>query len=413
MPRDRVTSLCLFTCIALFALGGAFVVLRVPFPTPYDELQHVSFITAMRNAPRLFPRYGDYFVLRGDLSAWSDVRNYLAHPPLYYLLLAPFDGNVPVLRIINLAMATTGFALCATAGVSLLSTTNQRVAFVALLLVFTKPALIAGMVNNDNLVLLETGLMFWLLTQCHKVHNDRHPEEPASQAPDAAAVGRSILVAILLALVGWTKFNAFVGLTLFVGLLHLFDVITRREKFFGLASVLLLCGVLVGAVPTFANLVSFGMPAYVPVDFLFVEPSMRPSYDPGAFIAAFWHKVGQKVFYIDGLVDLMPVVIATGSLALCAGLAKPTRARSIALSASIAMIAFAGLHTFYGWNSFRTLGTMSDAQSRYYVMLWPGFALAAVLGASAIAALTNERKQSQNGKRLPGLLRYLRASQSR
>ena len=403
MPRDRITSLCLFTCVAIFALGGAFVVLRVPFPTPYDELQHVSFITAMRNAPRLFPHYGDYFVLRGDLSAWTDVRNYLAHPPLYYLLLAPFDANVPVLRIVNLTMATTGFALCAAAGVSLLSATKQRVAFLTLLLVFSKPALIAGMVNNDNLVLLETGFMFWLLAQHREAHNDLQPER--------APVGRSILVAILLALVGWTKFNAYVGLTLFAGLLHLFDVIARREKIFGRTSVLLLCGVLVGALPTMANLASFGAPAYVPVDFLFVAPSMRPSYELGAFIAAFWNKIGQKVFYIDGLVDLIPVVIATGLLALCAGLANPTRARDIALSASIAMIAFAGLHTLYGWNSFRTLGTMSDAQSRYYVMLWPGFALAAVLGGSTIAVVGSEAKQSIRTAKGSGLLRRLRSSQ--
>ena len=189
----RLTSICLAACLGLFAMGGTLTLLWASFPTAYDELQHLSFIHALRDAPTLFPHYGTYRVLKDDLQSWSSATNYIAHPPLYYLLLAPLGDNVLLLRAINLVFAFGGFGLCAFAGIRVLTTNAQRCAFLLLLIVFSKPALIAGMINNDNLVLLETGVLFWLLT---------------------ASKAKPLVIALLLAFVGWTKFNAFVGLAL-------------------------------------------------------------------------------------------------------------------------------------------------------------------------------------------------------
>ena len=388
---------CLFVvALGLFAIGGLLTLLYVPFPTAYDELQHLSFIHALRDAPALFPHYGAYRVLRPDLAGWTDAFNYIAHPPLYYLLLAPFGDNITVLRAINLAMALAGFALCAHAGLKLLGTTGQRIAFLALLLVFSKPALIAGMVNNDNLVLLETGVLFQLLARaipsCH-AREGGHPDsivESRVRGNDSRYEGTGlanvIAIAAVLALTGWTKFNAFVGLTLWVGLLHLATVLRRNERAFGRASFVLLAGVAIGALPALINLATIGSVAYVPVDFLFVEPSARQSYDFPQFVAAFFGKIGQKIFFMDGVIDLMPaaiLMILLGPFAAFAAAAR--RTRDIAVAAWAAALLFATVHVFYGWNSFRMLGSMSDAQSRYYAMLWPGLSLAAVLGAAAIA----------------------------
>jgi hypothetical protein len=356
----------LAACVTLFAAGALFSLWFASFPSQYDELQHLSFIAALRDAPTLFPHYGSYRVLTENLRAWSDARNYIAHPPLYYLLLAPFGDNAALLRAMNLAMATAGFALCAQAGMRLLATAPQRWAYLLLLLAFSKPALIAGMINNDNLVLLQTGVLFRLL---------------------ASERSRPLAVAAVLAAVGWTKFNAFVGLVFWVGLLHAFLIARGRKRLFCRASFVLSAGVLCGAIPALANLATLGSFTYIPVDFLYVEPAARPAYDFSAFTAAFFHKIGLKVLFMDGLADMLPALItiaAIASFARFASRASPL-ARDIAVSAWLAMLAFAVLHLAYGWNSFSSLGTMSDAQSRYYVMLWPGFALAAVLGGMALA----------------------------
>ena len=367
----RLTSLCIVLCLCLFALGGTLTLLWAQFPTAYDELQHLSFIHALRDAPTLFPHYGAYHVLSEDLRGWTDGINYIAHPPLYYLLLAPFGDHVILLRAMNLAMALAGLALCAGAGVRLLATEGQRVVYLLVLMLFSKPALIAGMINNDNLVLLETGVLLHLLV---------------SPAP------RPLAIAVVLALAGWTKFNAFVGLALWTGLLHTATIGRGENSIFSRASFVLLAGVLCGAVPALVNLVTIGSVAYVPKDFLFVDAAVRPNYDVWQFLAAFLHKTGSKIVFMDGLVDLMPGIGLLMLVAACAGFAPLShRARDIAVAAWFAMFGFAMLHIGYGWNSFRTLGSMSDAQSRYYVMLWPGFALAAAMGASALRDMIARR----------------------
>lgn len=357
----------LVAIVAIFAIGGALTLLHIPFPSQFDELQHYSFIVAMRETPTLFPAYGAYRVLNDDLRGWSDAINYIAHPPLYYLLLAPLGDDIMLLRAVNLAMAVAGFALCAQAGVALLATRVQRIAYLLVLFTFSKPVLIAGMINNDNLVLLETGLMLWFL---------------------AAERARPLAIACLLALVGWTKFNAFVGLVALVGLLHITAIWRRSQRLIGGESVILALGVIIGAAPTLANLLQLGAPAYVPVHFLYVEPSARPDFDFFGFASAFFHQIGRKFLLADNAADMLAPLIGA---ALIGGLAMfdrdVTRARDIAVCAWVATLAFAALHVFYGWNSFRTIGTMSDAQSRYYVMLWPGFALAVVMGATQIAGV--------------------------
>lgn len=364
---DNDVTVFFVAIVAIFATGGALTLLHIPFPSQFDELQHYSFIVALREAPTLFPAYGTYKVLTGDLKTWSDAINYIAHPPLAYLLLAPLGDNILVLRAVNLAMAVAGFALCAQAGVGLLATRLQRIAYLLVLFAFSKPMLIAGMINNDNLVLLETGLLFWLVTR-----------ERA----------RPVAVAIVLALLGWTKFNAFVGLVAMVGLLQISAIWRREQSLFGLGSLALAAGVAVGAIPTVANLVQLGVPAYVPVHFLYVEPSARPDFTFAQFASAFFHQIGYKFLFADGAANMLPALIVAALVAGAAMLDRTNlRARRIAVCAWLATLFFAAIHLRYGWNSFRTLGSMSDAQSRYYVMLWPGFALAIVMGASALCAM--------------------------
>ena len=173
-----------------------------------------------------------------------------------------------------------------------------------------------------------------------------------------------------------------------VGLVHAGAIARRQEQLLGRSSFFLLAGVAGGSVPALVNLATIGSVAYVPTDFLFVDPAARPSYDFGQFLVEFLHKVGLKIFFMDGIVDLMPavgVLVAIGAFAVRARFSQ--HARDIAAAAWLATLAFAMLHIFYGWNSFRALGSMSDAQSRYYVMLWPGLALAATLGAVVLIEL--------------------------
>src|SRR3954468_912156 len=74
----------------LIALATAW---HAPFPTEFDELQHLSVIRAQREAPSLFPDHPPGRLLSlPTLPAGTDKPNYTPPPPLYYLALAPLSG---------------------------------------------------------------------------------------------------------------------------------------------------------------------------------------------------------------------------------------------------------------------------------------------------------------------------------
>src|SRR5215218_11524094 len=66
----------------LIALATAW---HAPFPTEFDELQHLSVIRAQQEAPSLFPDHRAERILSlPSLAAWTDKPNYIPHPPLYF-----------------------------------------------------------------------------------------------------------------------------------------------------------------------------------------------------------------------------------------------------------------------------------------------------------------------------------------
>ncbi len=353
---------------ALFLAGGALIVTGAAFPTAVDELQHLSFIRSMGAAPALFPDYGHYPTLRPDLSGWGADINYIAHPPLYYVLMSPLPFGVAGLRWVNLALAFAGCALAAMGGARMLDTRMRRVLFVALVFLFPRSIATAGMINNDNLVMLETGALLLAL---------------------AADRPRPALVALILALLGWTKLNAFVGLAAVVGLLHARAVFAGEARLYGRATGALVAGALAGLAPVIANFVTLGAPVYPAVDFLYVPPDRRLSLDFLGFVSFFAHRLGLKFPPVEGTADfLWPVVIAFLFAAVGCALARTRpRERAFALASLGALAIYFCIHLAYAWHSFVSLGSVSDAQARYYNMLWPGFVFALAIAVDWLAGM--------------------------
>src|SRR5215218_4409832 len=177
----------------LIALATAW---HAPFPTEFDELQHLSVVRAQREAPSLFPDHRTERILSlPSLAAWTDKPNYIPHPPLYYLALAPLSGapapSVLTLRLANAAMSAAALCLVLVAGWRLFPTDAGRVVFALMAAAFPKAAVIGGMINNDNLAMLAAALVF---------------------AGLAGARGGVVLLAAGLALAGWSKLTAIVAL---------------------------------------------------------------------------------------------------------------------------------------------------------------------------------------------------------
>src|SRR5215207_4091517 len=177
----------------LIALATAW---HAPFRTEFDGLQHLSVIRAQQEAPSLFPDHRAERILSlPSLAAWTDKPNYIPHPPLYYLALAPLSGgpapSVLTLRLANAAMSAVALCLVLLAGWRLFPTEAGRVVFALMAAAFPKAAVIGGMINNDNLAMLAAALVF---------------------AGLAGAPGGVVLLAAGLALAGWSKLTAMVAL---------------------------------------------------------------------------------------------------------------------------------------------------------------------------------------------------------
>ncbi|MGA8171335.1 MAG: hypothetical protein WB816_10995 [Methylocystis sp.] len=359
-PSVIVAAILALLWFSAVAFG---VAISAHFPTSVDELEHLSFIRSLAADPTFFPKYGTYPTLSDDLTHWTPRINYLAHPPLYYLLMAALPVNVLVLRLANLAIALVGTA-CSIVALAKLAP-SPRVAVLATLLIatFFRSMVTAGMINNDNLVVLETGLILLTL---------------------ASTKDRAVFQAVLLAVAGWTKLNAFVALTLIVAIVHLFEIAHERAPLLGRKSFALALGVAIGLAPSGANLLTLHTVVYTPHDFLFVPESARQHLDFPGFVSFFIHRLGAKFPLKENSFDATYLLGLALALAIIALPLERKRARDLAVAFLGALAIFFAIHLFYAWRSFTSLGSISDAQMRYYNALWPGFAFALAVAVDAM-----------------------------
>jgi hypothetical protein len=340
------------------------------FPSSYDEIAHISFIKAMADAPVLFPHYGDYRLLDPkDLSLWTSEPNYLAHPSLYYLFMAPLwsltGGNVLALRFADVFLSSLGLALTAVAGAKLIEAPRTKLLFILLVFCFPKNPVIGGIVSNDNFVLIAAGLFFWGCA------SERH---------------RTLFLCLGLILAGWTKLTALVGLGAAAGFLVLYSTLHDREPLFRRTHLALAFATLLGFVPYAVNWLRTGHLLYVPQNSFWVLPAdQRPDLNIFTFASVFFWRIADKFPALDRMMnDTLPLaLLVLVSLAALASQGEE-KARRVAMSFLFALAVFVPIHFFYAWQTFLSAGQTIDAQPRYYNELWPGFALALALACTAI-----------------------------
>jgi hypothetical protein len=381
----------LVLALAAHIVVACAVALHSYFPSSYDEIAHISFVKAMADAPVLFPHYGSYRLLDGkDLGVWTSEPNYLAHPSLYYLFMAPIwtlsGGSVLALRLADVALSSAGLALTAAAGARMIETPRTRLLFVLLVFCFPKNPIIGGIVSNDNFVLIAAGLFFW---GC------------------ASPSRRTVWLCAALALAGWTKLTALVGLGAAAGVLVLWETLecvpagwhhrgrNRSITPDRLAAprprlryepIALALAVLVGLTPYAVNWMRTGHLLFVPLNSFWTIPvEQRLHLDFMGFVQVFFRRIADKFPAADRMMnDAVP--LASVAVIACGALYRKgeRKARRVAVSFLAALVIFVPIHLLYAWKTFVSSGQLSDAQPRYYNELWPGFALALALGCAAI-----------------------------
>src|SRR5580704_17139250 len=110
-PRsNRLLSwIVALSALSFHAASGPISALMGVFPTTLDELEHLSYIRSMEQAPRLVPRYEDLRVLAPVGGHFTSAVNYLNHPSPYYLLMGLVDravgGSILGLRLADLGLS--------------------------------------------------------------------------------------------------------------------------------------------------------------------------------------------------------------------------------------------------------------------------------------------------------------------
>jgi hypothetical protein len=365
--------------LAWHAVNGLVAALMGAFPATLDELQHLSFVRAMAATPQLLPRYQDLRVLDPTGGHFTGAVNYLNHPAPYYLVMGQVDrllgGSVLGLRIANLGLSLAAVALLLAAGFRVLKGWRERAVLAAVLVLFPKLGVVAGLINNDNAALLATGVAFFGLIEWQR--------RPMARS--------ALLLAFGLALCGWAKLTALIMVgagALIAEALRLRSG-GKRPDLGAYAIVAAGCGL--AALPSLANLAAYGrllhhsnafyappaqrvaltLPHYAAV-FLGEMAGKWPALEPGLAV----QKLGLVVVLALAAIAMVFTVRGAGDAAAQSDEGAAWRTACGLIAATVPTVLF---HFYFGWRTFLEDGFAEMAQPRYYYGVWPGFALGLAL----------------------------------
>jgi hypothetical protein len=360
----------------LFVIGAYFAItfglaLSAPFPTMIDELQHFSVIRAQFEQPTIFPDWSRYRVLSaGDLTQWSTVPNYINHPSLYYLLLAPLmaiTGNPLVFRLVNVMLSTGALTIVVIAA-------NRRFAhdvvpptlFAIIAACFPKAAVVGGMINNDNLAAVAAAALF---------------------AGLLSVPGEAWWIASALAIAGWTKLTVFVALAAIACASLVLRLLRRDRQRRDLLPLIAGtgAGILVGAIPYIVTFLRIGQLVWVCEAAWRIPLAARVHLDFAGFSRHFLEILALKWPAGEGVYPFWAAVAGLGTLLIMAiiGL-RDTVLRPLGMAYAAGVVVLFMVHLAFAWHAFRTMGDLTIVQTRYYGALWPGVALTATAGARRI-----------------------------
>lgn len=350
--------------LAVFIAMTLIVVFLVPFPSQVDELQHLSVIRAQYERPTLFPDWSRYLILRpDDLTQWSATANYINHPSLYYLLLAPLMSvtiDPVVFRLVNVVISAAALTIVMVAARRHFSQDVVPSGLFAIFAIsFPKAAVVGGMVNNDNLAAFAGAALFGGML---------------------GLPGAAWWMLAGLAIAGWTKLTAFIGLAAVAGAWLGIEILAGRMKLWDRRVLLAAFGVTVGAVPYLVTFMRIGQPLWVNEALWRIPVAERLHLDLLGFASWFFKGLVLKwpasEFSYALPVALVGVLTPLGLAAM--GL-RYRESRSWGVAYAIGLVALMAIHFEFGWRSYLTLGDLTIMQTRYYNILWPGVALAATM----------------------------------
>jgi hypothetical protein len=151
--------------LTLFIAAASLSAIRKDVTFGYDEVAHVSYVAHLQSTHEMWPAFAEMRMLDASTFRFTEVANYLDHPPVYYWLLArigpALEGHsdaVLFYRFLNVALAAIGLAAWMAIGIALRLPPLKLYAYVLPLACIPVLVPLAGAVNNDNAAFAGSGI---------------------------------------------------------------------------------------------------------------------------------------------------------------------------------------------------------------------------------------------------------------
>jgi hypothetical protein len=390
--------------LGLFVLSAALCAERKDITAGFDEVAHTAYVAHIQNSGEAWPDLNAMRLLDPHSFQFTAKANYLNHPPLFYDLLAALGprlaGRPQALlahRLIDVAIATLGFAALLGLGLAARWPRNEFYAFAVPLACIPVLAPIAGAVNNDNLAFLGGAvatLGAWQLA--------------ANSVP---ARGTWLAVALLgLIAASWAKLTGLLLVGGMLGVVMLYLAWRQRLRWRFLVPVAFAFAL--AATPYIIYAAQYGSPTpQTPAQLALLADGARAAgwselprqsfpayilYFVVSFVADWMPTLGQRNGFQFAMLALPVAALGCALAGIVLSLRRLWQRQETALDVVVvagtaAIVATFAVHVTYSYGRHLATGWMMDAYPRYYL---PLAAIVPLAGLSLLADVQAPRRRA-------------------
>jgi hypothetical protein len=151
--------------LAMFILAATLATVRKDVTFVFDEIPHLSYVAYLQHSHEVWPTFSEMWLIDPSNFRFTNERNYLDHPSIYYWLMAwlgpDLEGHpdaVLFYRLFNIALAAIGLAAWMAIGIVLRLPPLKLYAYILPLACIPVLATLAGTVTNDNMAFAGSGI---------------------------------------------------------------------------------------------------------------------------------------------------------------------------------------------------------------------------------------------------------------
>jgi hypothetical protein len=384
--------------LVLFVLSSIVSAERKDVSRGFDEVAHVSYVAHIQHSGDYWPALPSIHMLDPQTFRFTDEANYMAHPPIFYDLLAALgprlEGHpeaVVAHRLIDVGLAAIGLAAFLGLGLAAHFSRYEFYAYAVPIACIPVLVPVAGAVSNDDLALLGGGLA-------------------TLGAWQFVASGRGNWLALALAGViaaGWAKLTGFILVGGMVGGVLAYMVWRRRMRWsWTIAAALVFA---LAAAPYVFYVAHYGGPVPTTPGFLaFVQNELRdlgwgalprksfPSYlvwYVGQFFASWMPTLAARNAFQYAMLAIPLTALGCAAAGLALSLRRLWRRQETALDVIVTCGALAfpvnfALQIGYTYHFYAATGWLSGPYLRFYTVL---AAIVPLAGLSLLAAIEQPR----------------------